>query len=84
MRDAALVTRYGLDAYAYLRLAAGDIDLVVEAGLKPHDWRALVPVVEGAGGFICDWEGRRDLMRGRIVAAASEALARDAVGLLVS
>ena len=82
VRDAALVTRYGLDAYAYLRVAAGSLDLVVESGLQPHDWHALVPVVEGAGGFVCDWEGGRDLGRGRIVAAASEALARQAVEML--
>lgn len=82
VRETALVTRYGLDAYAYLRLAAGSLDVVVESGLQPHDWHALVPVVEGAGGFVCDWEGGRDLGRGRIVAAASEALAGETVRLL--
>jgi len=84
LQAAAQVTRLGLDGYAYLKLAMGDIDLVVEAGLHPHDWHALVPVVEGAGGFVCDWAGGRELGAGRIVAAASEALARGAVPLLRS
>ena len=50
-------TLYGGDCYAYGLLAAGHIDLVVEAGLKTYDFCALVPVVEGAGGCITDWSG---------------------------
>jgi fructose-1,6-bisphosphatase/inositol monophosphatase family enzyme len=34
------------------------VDLVIESGLKLHDWAALVPVIEGAGGVITDWQGR--------------------------
>lgn len=48
---------YGGDCYNYGLLAAGHIDLVCEAGLKLHDFAALVPVVEGAGGLMCDWSG---------------------------
>ncbi|EIZ79701.1 inositol monophosphatase [Novosphingobium sp. Rr 2-17] len=47
----------GGDCYNYGLLASGRIDLVCEAGLKLHDWAALVPVVEGAGGIMCDWNG---------------------------
>ncbi len=48
---------YGGDCYNYALLASGQIDLVMEAGLKLHDFAALVPVVEGAGGMMCDWQG---------------------------
>lgn len=48
---------WGGDCYNYGLLAAGHIDLVVESGLKLHDFAALVPVVEGAGGMMCDWNG---------------------------
>ena len=48
---------FGGDCYNYGLLASGHIDLVVEAGLKLHDYAALVPVVEGAGGMMCDWAG---------------------------
>ena len=48
---------FGGDCYNYGLLASGHIDLVVEAGLKLHDFAALVPVVEGAGGTLCDWNG---------------------------
>ena len=47
----------GGDCYNYACLAAGWLDVVCEAGLKLHDFAALVPVVEGAGGRMCDWNG---------------------------
>ncbi len=48
---------YGGDCYNYGLVAAGHIDIVVEAGLKIYDFAALVPIVEGAGGTMCDWAG---------------------------
>ena len=48
---------FGGDCYNYGLLASGHVDLVVEAGLKLHDFAALVPIVEGAGGAMCDWNG---------------------------
>lgn len=48
---------YGGDCYNYALLASGYLDLVCEAGLKLYDFAALVPVVEGAGGRMCDWRG---------------------------
>jgi inositol-phosphate phosphatase / L-galactose 1-phosphate phosphatase / histidinol-phosphatase len=47
----------GGDCYNYAMLASGHLDLVCEANLKLHDYAALVPVVEGAGGLMCDWNG---------------------------
>ena len=47
----------GGDCYNYAALATGQLDIVCEAGLKLHDFAALVPVVEGAGGVMCDWNG---------------------------
>jgi len=48
---------YGGDCYNYGLVASGHVDLVVEAGLKLYDFAALVPVVEGAGGTMSDWQG---------------------------
>ena len=47
----------GGDCYNYACLAGGHIDIVAEAALKLHDYAALVPIVEGAGGIMCDWAG---------------------------
>ncbi|QFT76178.1 histidinol-phosphatase [Erythrobacter sp. THAF29] len=48
---------YGGDCYNYALVASGHVDIVVEAGLKLHDYAALVPIVEGAGGMMSDWQG---------------------------
>jgi histidinol phosphatase-like enzyme (inositol monophosphatase family) len=57
IRSQAAYCVYGGDAYNYALLSRGHIDLVIEAGLKPYDYAALVPVIEGAGGIITDWSG---------------------------
>jgi myo-inositol-1(or 4)-monophosphatase len=82
LQRGARVTRYGHDAYGYARLAAGSIDLVVESGLKPHDYNALIPVIRGAGGHIGDWSGGSDFARGNVVAAATRQLYDEALELL--
>lgn len=55
VRDAVRTPLYGCDCYAYGLLAAGCVDLVVEAELKPYDYMALVPIVQEAGGVMTDW-----------------------------
>jgi histidinol phosphatase-like enzyme (inositol monophosphatase family) len=84
LREAARLTRYGLDAYGYARLAAGQLDLVAESGLKPHDWQALVPVIRGAGGVIGNWQGGTELSAGQVLAAATPELFEAAVAVLVT
>jgi fructose-1,6-bisphosphatase/inositol monophosphatase family enzyme len=79
---AVRVTRYGHDAYAYARLAGGSIDLVIENGLKSHDYSALIPVVRAAGGHFGDWTGGTDFAMGNVIAAASRELYEEAVELL--
>ena len=67
----ARLTRYGLDCYAYALVAAGQIDLVVEAGLQPYDIQAPIAVIEAAGGIVTDWRGGPVHQGGRVVAAAA-------------
>jgi len=57
VRHAARRVSWGGDCYAYGLVALGLVDAVVEATLKPWDWAALVPVIEGAGGRMTDWAG---------------------------
>lgn len=69
-RDCRL-TRYGMDCYAYALLAAGQIDLVVEAGLQAYDICAPIAVIEAAGGVVTDWQGGPAHHGGRVLAAAN-------------
>ncbi|WP_310496156.1 inositol monophosphatase family protein [Sandarakinorhabdus sp.] len=77
VRTAALDTLYGGDCHNYGLVASGHLDAVVEASLKLHDWAALVPVIEGAGGCVTDWAGRSLTMAsdGRVIAAGDARLA---------
>ncbi len=68
------LTRYGMDCYAYALLAAGQIDLVVEAGLSSYDIQAPIAVIEAAGGIVTDWEGGPAYQGGRVLAASSPEL----------
>lgn len=79
LRQTARLTRYGLDAYAYARVAAGDMHLVTESDLKPHDIAALIPVVRGAGGVACDWTGAPATLGPQLACAASEAIMEQAI-----
>lgn len=74
----------GGDCYSYATLASGHVDLVIEAGLKLYDFAALVPVVEGAGGRMCDWTGAPLSAEsdGRVIAAGDAALVEPVLGLL--
>lgn len=65
-------TRYGLDCYAYALLAAGQIDLVIEAGLAAYDIQAPIAVIAAAGGLVTDWTGGPAHQGGRAIAAAGQ------------
>ncbi len=81
---AVKLTRFGADCYAYGLLAAGFVDLVLEASLKPYDFCAMVPIVEGAGGVATDWRERAlDLASdGRILIAGDRRAHQAALALL--
>ncbi|GKX35030.1 MAG: histidinol-phosphatase [Rhizobiaceae bacterium MnEN-MB40S] len=76
------LSRYGCDCYAYALVAAGHADIVVESGLKPYDIAGLIPVLEGAGAIVTDWNGNRPEQGGDIVAAGCEKLHAEALELL--
>lgn len=78
VRNAAKLIRYGYDCYAYCMVAAGHIDGVVESGLKTFDIAALIPILTGAGGGVCAWDGG-DASQGGRVLAWGDARVRDAL-----
>jgi len=84
LKERVRTNRFGGDCYQYGLVASGHVDLVVEAGLATYDYMALAPVVEGAGGVFTDWEGRPMSVKsdGRVIAAATPALHRAALGVL--
>ena len=77
---------WGGDCYAYGLLALGQIDIIAERDMKIWDWAALVPVIEGAGGRVTDWNGQR--LRadgdGNVLALGDARLAASASALLAA
>jgi histidinol phosphatase-like enzyme (inositol monophosphatase family) len=81
---AARDTLWGGDCHNYGLVASGHLDAVIESGLKLHDFAALIPIVEGAGGRITDWQGRPLDARspGQVIAAGDPALIDPIAALL--
>jgi myo-inositol-1(or 4)-monophosphatase len=79
-------TSWGGDCYAYGLLALGFLDIVTDATMQPWDWAALVPVIEGAGGAVTDWQGSalRFGTDGRVLAVGDRRLLGPAIGLLTN
>ncbi|WP_300514189.1 histidinol-phosphatase [Aliiroseovarius sp.] len=71
LADRVRLTRYGMDCYGYALVAAGQVDLVVEAGLQAYDIQGPQAVIEAAGGVVTNWQGGPAHMGGRVVAAAN-------------
>ncbi|MAV48074.1 MAG: histidinol phosphate phosphatase [Alphaproteobacteria bacterium TMED89] len=84
LKAACMDLRYGADAYAYGLVALGSVGVVAEASMKPWDYMALIPVVEGAGGKVTDWSGERLTLDsdGTVLAAATPDLHREALAAL--
>ncbi|KUJ77054.1 inositol monophosphatase [Ruegeria marisrubri] len=80
--DRVKLTRYGMDCYAYALLAAGQVDLVIEAGLNAYDIQAPIAVIEAAGGLVTDWQGGPAHHGGRVLAAANADIHAAAVEIL--
>ncbi|RYG89756.1 histidinol-phosphatase [Loktanella sp. IMCC34160] len=78
----ARLTRYGMDCYGYALLAAGQVDLVIEAGLNPYDIQAPQAVIEAAGGIVTSWDGGPAHMGGRVIAAANRDIHAEALAIL--
>jgi fructose-1,6-bisphosphatase/inositol monophosphatase family enzyme len=83
LRAATRLARFGCDAYAFAMVAAGRMDLAIDAGLKPWDVEAVVPVVRGAGGLVTDWCGAgMGTEGGQMAVAGDRALLDRALDLL--
>lgn len=81
LRDASGVRSFGGDAYAFGLLAAGYIDVILEASLKYYDIAALIPIIEGAGGVISNWQGEplNVNFKGQCLASANAELHQQAL-----
>ncbi len=76
--------RLGGDCYMYGMVASGLIEIVLEDTLKTHDYMALIPVIEGAGGVVTDKYGNPVTINseGSIVASANKSLHNQIIDII--
>lgn len=84
VEKACRLSRYGGDCYAYGLIAMGFVDLVMEARLAHWDIVPLIPILEGAGGVLTDWQGRPWRTGANVLAAGDARVHAEAVEMLQS
>lgn len=82
LKSSVRMTRFGGDCYNVALLAAGYVDFVIEAGLKPYDIVALIPIVERAGGRVTTWTGKPATSGGDILISGDPRMHDRAIDLL--
>ncbi len=58
LRDSSDFLIWGGDCYSYGLITLGGLDAVIETGLSTYDYIAMPPIINGAGGHMCDWNGK--------------------------
>jgi myo-inositol-1(or 4)-monophosphatase len=76
------LSRYGGDCYAYALIALGFVDLVIETDLKRWDIAPIIPIIEGAGGIVTDWQGEDISRGGNVIAAGDKRVHAEAMKVL--
>lgn len=82
LRKKAQLTRYGGDAYFFAVMAAGHIDIAMDANLQAYDIAPLLPIVTGAGGVYAEWTGGDATRGGNVITAGSQALLDEALEIM--
>ncbi len=72
--EAKLYRSWG-DCFGYMQVATGWADVMLDPNLALWDKMALIPVIEGAGGVITDWEGE-DAATGKSILATVPSMHR--------
>ena len=70
LRKKTRLLRYGGDAYFFALVAAGHMDIALDAGVQIYDIAALIPIVTAAGGIVGCWDDG-DINKGGNVMMAS-------------
>jgi myo-inositol-1(or 4)-monophosphatase len=80
--EGARMSYFGGDCYGYALLAMGFIDVIAEGRLAPWDVAALIPVIEGAGGIVTDWNGDPFVNGQSVLACGDKRVHAEAVKIL--
>jgi myo-inositol-1(or 4)-monophosphatase len=82
MRKSATALRFGGDAYFFALLAAGHLDIAMDASLQIYDIAALIPIIRGAGGVVGSWTDNDPAQGGNVLCATTPALLNEARAIM--
>ncbi|MEN8246875.1 MAG: inositol monophosphatase family protein [Thermodesulfobacteriota bacterium] len=57
LKQATRFAIYGGSCMFYAQIASGRVDICIDVQFEAHDYLALAPVIQGAGGVFTNWEG---------------------------
>lgn len=69
------------DCYGYYLLATGFADIMIDPIMSVWDSMALIPIINGAGGIITDYNGN-DPIKGNSIIAASPEIHKQVISIL--
>ncbi len=69
------------DCYGYYLLATGYADIMIDPIMSPWDLLPLIPIINGAGGIITDYQGN-DPIKGRSAVASSKQIHSRIISIL--
>ena len=79
---ATRLTRYGGDSYFFCVMAAGQVDIAMDARMETYDIAPLIPIIEAAGGVVSTWTRGSAAKGGNVIAASSRQLLDEALGVI--
>jgi len=80
IRKVKLYRNWG-DCYGYYLLATGFADIMIDPIMSDWDKMAIIPIINGAGGIITDYQGG-DPVKGESIIASSKGLHRKVIKIL--
>ena len=60
------------DAYNFCSIAEGNLDALIESGLKSVDILPIIKIVESAGAIITNWNGEKKFDDGKVIVASNK------------
>ena len=72
----------GVDALNFCSIADGNIDILIEDGLKLVDIMPLVLIVKNSGALITDWKGGLNFSKGRVLVCANKKIQKFYLNIL--
>jgi histidinol phosphatase-like enzyme (inositol monophosphatase family) len=82
LSDAARLTRYGGDAYFFCVMAAGQVDIAMDARMEIYDIAPLIPIIAGSGGVVSTWTRGDPSRGGNVISASSRQLLDEALAVI--